>query len=269
MSDAFPLWQETPPDWPESAELALPQLQLLPHPDGGIRPCLLILPGGGYGHLAVHEGAPVASIAHAADMHAAVCSYRVRGETAVALGLGPLHDAQHAIRLLRHHGADWGMDGRIAVLGFSAGGHLCAATGVHWRRTPPPAEAHAAVSARPDAIVPCYPVICARAPAAHSGSIHNLCGADPDDDTLALHDLPQHIDADTPPVFCWHSADDAAVPLSNSLTLAERCSAAGVPIELHVYPHGRHGLGLAPEDPVVGRWPENCVDWLRRQFATT
>jgi acetyl esterase/lipase len=114
---------------------------------------------------------------------------------------------------------------------------------------------------RPDALVLCYPVI-SFSRARHQGSIENLLGADATAEQVAALSLETLVTAATPPTFLWHTADDEKVPVANSLLFASALDRAGVPFGLHVYPHGRHGLGLATDDPVVGSWTTLCATWL-------
>jgi len=76
--------------------------------------------------------------------------------------------------------------------------------------------------------------------------------------------LGKQVDSATPPAFIWHTADDAAVPIQNALLFAQALASRQIPFELHVFPNGAHGLGLAADDPIVGQWPVLCVKWLKK-----
>jgi acetyl esterase/lipase len=224
---------------------------------GSHRPAVLVLPGGGYARQADHEAEPVAEWLAGLGIHAFVLRYRVAPDRHPA----PLEDAKEAMLHIR--GGDHGLavdPGRVGVLGFSAGGHL-AATLSTARAT---GSAHLDVPAAvPDLTVLCYPVVsCTQS--VHQGSVDNLLGDAPSSDLLAELSAERHVTAATPPAFVWHTADDAAVPVSHSLGYAGALMSAGVPAELHVFPHGRHGLGLAAEDPGPDRWTGLCAGWLDR-----
>lgn len=261
------LWPNTPPLWNEADTREQPWLEWYPHADGGVRGCVLVFPGGGYGMRAPHESVPIAEAANAAGFHAAVCHYRVAWrEDPVALGNGPLFDAQRAIRILRSHATEWGV-GKIATLGFSAGGHLCASTATLWRTSVPAEDDLKDISAKPDAFVPCYPVISSEASSIQRGSFLNLLGQDATQEQCDAYSLEKHVDAETPPCFIWHTADDEIVPLQNALILSDYLQRSGVPVELHVFPHGKHGLGLAEESDVVSQWWPLCVKCLGRYIT--
>lgn len=271
MADVLPLW---PSAWNPQAPLgqhASLRLHLLE--GAAARPCIMVCPGGGYGALAPHEGGHIADWLNTAGFHAAVLSYRLgsAGHRHPAM----IHDAQRGLRLLRHHAPDWQIkpDG-IGVLGFSAGGHLASSLAVHHARLACEEDDLAPhVPARPDAAVLCYPVIDMAGAAAHTGSRTNLLGPDPDPDLCELMSTHRHVDHATPPTFLWHTAEDAGVAMDNSVLFAQGCRAAGVPVELHIYPHGRHGLGLADgweghaRDAYVATWADLCLAFLRSMLG--
>jgi len=223
------------------------------------RGAVLVLPGGGYGGRADHEAAPVAQRFRQAGLHAFVVHYRVAPHRHPA----PLRDAARAVRIVRGRASEWGVDpSRIAVCGFSAGGHLAASLGVHFETAgSQTADDLDALSARPDALVLGYPVITA-GQHTHGGSLRNLLGENPSPEALRLASVELHVTRSTPPAFLWHTADDPGVPVENSLAFASALRGAGVPFELHVYPSGPHGLGLAPAHPHVATWAELCCEWL-------
>ena len=224
----------------------------------------MVLPGGGYRALADHEGPTIASALNDAGFHATVLRYRLAPESQHP---DMIQDAQRGMRLTRSRFGG-GTTG-CAVLGFSAGGHLASSLAVHYDRfTCEDDELRGSVSARPDAAVLCYPVIDLLDPAnVHTGSRKNLLGEVPSQDQLELMSTQRHVNGQTPPTFLWHTADDGAVPMANSLTFASACRAAGVPVELHVYEHGRHGLGLAEDFPDVQGWFDLAQRFLARHLA--
>jgi acetyl esterase/lipase len=229
---------------------------------GGIpRGAMVVCPGGGYAGLAPHEGTPVARWLNRIGVSAFVLRYRV----APYRHPWPLADAQRAIRLIRHRAAEWGIDpGRVGILGFSAGGHLAGMAATGWDQgdptAPDPVERH---GCRPDLAVLCYPVLTMSAACRHEGSMRNLLGPDAPEALRREASVELRATAQTPPIFMWHTADDAGVPVENCLLLAAALARRKVPFALHVYERGRHGLGLAEDDPDVGSWTERCAAWLR------
>lgn len=223
----------------------------------GARPAVLVLPGGGYGHQADHEAEPVAEWLASLGIHAFVLRYRV----APARHPAPLEDAKEAMLYIRNGGHGLDVDPRrVGVLGFSAGGHLAATLSTAAATGNPDLDLTAAV---PDLTVLCYPVA-SMTHETHQGSVANLLGDAPPSDLLTALSAELNVTARTPPAFLWHTADDEAVPVSNSLNYARALFAAGVPAELHVFPEGRHGLGLAEGQPGPQQWTSLCAAWLQR-----
>lgn len=174
------------------------------------------------------------------------------------LGAGP------ALRLVRYKAKEWGIDPqRVGILGFSAGGHLAATAGTHFDAgslsASDPVMRH---SCRPDFLILCYPVITFGDQYAHLGSMRNLLGPEPSEEMRRHLSNEQQVTEATPSTFLWHTANDAGVPVENSLMFAAALSRHGVPWEMHIFPDGRHGLGLAAEHPQVRAWPELCATWL-------
>ena len=222
---------------------------------------IVVCPGGGYQHLADHEGGPVAEWLNSVGVTAFVLKYR----------LGPTYhhpsqmlDAARAIRTVRARAREWGLDPqRIGILGFSAGGHLAATAGTHF--TAGQAEATdpvERVSSRPDLMILIYPVITMR-DSTHGGSKLNLLGKDPPPELLTLLSNEEQVTKETPPTFLVHTMTDTTVPVENSMMFAAALRKAGVPFEFHLYERGPHGFGLAPGDPILSSWPGRCADWLR------
>lgn len=226
------------------------------------RPAVLVLPGGGYARQADHEAEPVAEWLAGLGVHAFVLRYRVAPDRHPAA----LEDAKEAMLHIRNGCHGLAVDpGRVGVLGFSAGGHLAATLSTSTST----GSAHLDVpEAVPDLTVLCYPVV-SYTQSVHQGSVDNLLGRAPSSDLLAELSAERHVSAATPPAFLWHTADDAAVPVSHSLGYAGALMRAGVPAELHVFPRGRHGLGLAAEEPGPDQWTQLCAAWLERAGWTS
>ena len=224
------------------------------------RPAIIICPGGGYGMRAGHEGEPLAKWANSLGFHGFVCQYRVNPW----LHPAPLNDLQRAIRIVRANATAWGVDPRkIAVLGFSAGGHLVSSAACFGDDGAPTAEDPLdRMSSRANALVACYPVI-SFGPFGHVGSRNHLLGKNQDPDLVRQLSLENSVTSAHPPAFLWHTSDDAAVPVENSLLYAQALRAAKVPFALEIYPHGCHGLGLATGKAPVENWTAACAAWFR------
>lgn len=225
---------------------------------------VLILPGGGYGGLADHEGPVIGDWLASNGIHGVVLRYRLSPNRHPAM----INDAQRGMRLTRAHAAEWGINpSRIAVLGFSAGGHLSASLATMFDEfTNPDDDLAAKHSARPDAAVLCYPVI-DLGEWAHVGSRHNLLGNPPDPAMVEHMSTHKRVSAKTPPTFLWHTSDDEAVPVEGALLFTMACRKHRVPVEIHSYESGRHGLGLAKDAPDVAPWADACLRFLRRRLA--
>ncbi len=245
------------PLWPDAKTPENPTLTPFLLEGDQPRAAVVVCPGGGYSCRAPHEGAPIARWLNSLGLHAFVCDYRV----APARHPAPLDDAQRAVRLVRHHAAQWRIDPqKVGLLGFSAGGHLvCSAGNFADDGTTSASDPIARQSGRPDAVIACYPVI-SSGEFAHTGSFDQLVGTDPA--ARQAMSLEHSVTARNPPTFLWSTADDSGVPVENSLLYALALRRQGVSFALHVYPHGAHGLGLASELATVSDWTDRCATWL-------
>ena len=213
------------------------------------RRAIIVCPGGGYGFLSDREGEPIALQYFAAGLNVFLLRYSIAPKAA---DYTPLTEAALAIAHLRLNAEKYLIDSNyIFITGFSAGGHLAASAGTLWklpllteRLKADLGDAYYDGINRPTATLPCYPVITA-GEYTHRGSIINLCGKqDATEEEMNAFSLELHVDGDTTPAFIWHTFDDGCVPIQNSLLYANALSKHGVPFELHVYPHGNHGLSL-------------------------
>jgi acetyl esterase/lipase len=229
---------------------------------------VLICPGGGYEHISPREGKPVALAFNERGYDAFVLEYTVvekTNEQSNPLQTKPLADLAWAIAYIRENASQYKIDpDKIAVCGFSAGGHLAGNLGVHWHNPNFWSGDKPDAMYKPNALILCYPVISA-GEHRHAGSIANLVG----EGDVAPFSLENHVSAKTPPTFLWHTAEDTAVPVQNSLAFAGRLAKHRVPFELHIYPFGGHGLSLATaklnkgfESRHVGGWIDLCAEWL-------
>lgn len=260
MTSIIPLWDHAAPYAAVGHEDEMPHLIPFIHPDS--ESAVIICPGGGYGFLADHEGAPIAELLNRAGISAFVLKYRVAPHQQPA----PLTDGQRAIRYVRAHAEEYGIQpSKIAVLGFSAGGHLTAMLGtVYDEGQPEHADPIERVSSRPDRVILCYPVITMES-YGHAGSRENLLGPEASDELVIAYSAEKQVKADAPEAFIWHTSDDGAVPVQNSLRYALALGEHGIPYDLHVFEKGSHGLGLAEDNVAVSAWSGLCLTWLKNQ----
>ena len=258
--DVVPLWPDGSPNNPAAGGRPHLEVYLPSEPAAGLRGAVIVCPGGAYAHHAPHEAAPIAGLFTAAGLAGIVCRYRVHPHRHPAA----YADAARAVRTVRALADRLGIDpSRVALMGFSAGGHLAATVATQPDLYVDPEDDLAPRwTARPDRAVLAYPVI-SMVHEYHAGSVANLLGPEASQEERRRMSNELHVTAANPPAFLFHTADDPAVPCSNSVRYAEACMAAGVPVELHVYASGPHGVGLAEEMPALRSWPGLLIDWLR------
>jgi acetyl esterase/lipase len=236
-------------------------------PDRPNGAAVLVTPGGGYRWVVVDkEGYEMGRWLAARGFTAFVLFYRLPGE---GWAEGPdvaLCDAQRAMRLIRHRARDFAIDPeRVAAMGFSAGGHVCADLAARFdARVYAPVDAADALSARPVCAAPIYPVVSMSLPDAHAGSRDKLLGANPTPAMEAAHSPDHNVPADAPPHFLCHAEDDDVVPVANTLLLRAALKARGARVETHLFERGGHGFGLRK---AVGKpvevWPDLWRAWAR------
>jgi acetyl esterase/lipase len=267
MSDPvkFPLWPDAAEASPSAPSGQSAFLTIYPAPHASASapaPVIIICPGGGYCTLADHEGTAIVQWALSLGFAAALLHYR---HSPHHRHPAPLADADRAIRTVRAEAGASHIDpNHVAIIGFSAGGHLVSTISTHFSAGDPhSSDPLARHSSRPDAAILCYPVIALTGELAERGSAKNLLGervTGPLAEALSTH---TKVTPQTPPTFLFHTVEDAPVPMENSLLYAAALRKNGVPFELHLYEKGQHGVGLAKEDPVLQTWPDLCVRWLR------
>ncbi len=236
-------------------------------PDRPNGAAVMITPGGGYRWVVVDkEGYEIGRWLAARGFTAFVLFYRLPGEGWASGPDAPLADAQRAMRLIRSRAKDFAVDPeRVAAMGFSAGGHVCADLGARFNtRVYAPVDAADQLSARPHCAAPLYPVVSMDPAIAHKGSREKLLGALPIPQAEAAHSPDRNIPADAPPHFLLHAEDDDVVPVDNTLRLHTALRAAGRPVEMHLFANGGHGFGLrkAVGKPVEA-WPDLWRAWAR------
>jgi acetyl esterase/lipase len=229
------------------------------------RAAVVIFPGGGYRGVSIlKEGYDVARAFNEMGVTAFVVKYRTPSDKHMKdKRVGPLQDAQQAVATVRRDAAKWQIDpARIGVMGFSAGGHLAATTGTMFK-TPVLPEWRSA-DVRPDFLMLIYPVITFTDATVHWGSRQMLLGDTPASADMQRFSAELAVSDETPPTFLVHAADDATVPVANSIRFFEALQARKIPAQLMVYPAGGHGYGL--NNATTGdRWIERCRQWLQSQ----
>lgn len=227
---------------------------------------VMICPGGGYGHLAMdHEGRDIAKWFNSLGVHAFILKYRLGNwEGTEYQHPTMINDAKRGFRTIRSRAKEWGVDpNKIGVMGFSAGGHLASTLGTHFDDGNPKAEDPVErVSCLPNFMILAYPVISFTTEYTHAGSRRNLLGATPNTALVASLSNETQVTTLTPPTFLFHTDQDRGVPPENSVLFYLALRKAGVPAEMHIYERGRHGVGFAPDDPVLSTWKERLRDWL-------
>lgn len=224
-----------------------------------VRPALVVCPGGGYDHLSQRETDPPALEFFAKGYQVFLLSY------SVLEGAGqkrPLHQLAAAVAAIRENSTVWGVDPeKIAVMGFSAGGHLAASLGAYWQTISPVSQ--------PNALVLCYPVI-TMGQFTHPGTRRYVTAGDPA--LEAELSIENQVTAAFPPTFLWHTVDDGSVPMENSLLLVGALRKNGVPFECHFFAHGEHGLSTCTREvetpsPACRPWLELSRNWLNALFT--
>ena len=247
---------ETIPFFRPDTENAVPEL--IPYlAEGKNRSCVILCPGGAYWGLADHEGRPVAEWMNQRGITAFVLRYRCMPHRYPC----QLYDVQRAIRYVRAHASDFSVDPqKIIIMGFSAGGH-CAAMGGTFTV---PADADSSdpverVDSSVAGMILCYPVI-SLTDHCHEETAQNISGSDWQ--IREQLSIEKAVHKGMPPLFLWHTFDDGAVPVYNSFAMAMAYERLGLECELHIYPHGNHGLGLAQDHENVRNWTLELERWL-------
>jgi acetyl esterase/lipase len=236
-------------------------------PDRPNGAAVLLTPGGGYKWVVVDkEGYEMARWLAARGFTAFVLFYRLPGEGWASGPDTPLADAQRAMRLIRHRAKDFAIDPeRVAAMGFSAGGHVCASLSTRFAASVyAPVDAADKLTAKPHHAAPLYPVISMDQAIAHPGSRALLLGPNSSAAMDVLYSPDRTVPADAPPHFLLHAEDDDVVPFANTVRLHEALKAQKIPVELHLFANGGHGFGLRK---AVGKpvelWPELWRNWAR------
>lgn len=220
---------------------------------------VIICPGGGYSVIVYQgEGIGTAKQLSAAGLTAFVLKYRLPNDSTMNnKAIGPVQDAQQAIKLVRENAARWGLDkAKIGIMGFSAGGHLAATAATHFDEAY--IENKNNTSLRPDFQVLVYPVISMGDSLTHRDSRRKLLGTQPARQNIVLFSNERQATSDSPPAYLTHTADDKVVDVDNSVVYFERLRKQGVPVEMHIYPKGDHGFIFQNKE-----WIQPLLSWLK------
>ena len=258
----IPLWPDGSPHNPaDPAERPRIEIHRPAQPLGSPCPAVLVFPGGGYVTRAPHEADPFAEFFAQHGYVGIVCHYRVKPHYYPA----PMADAARAIRMVRHIASEQDIaSDQLAILGFSAGGHLvCTMASQPGLGSAPEDDLAGLVSARPDRLIAAYPVV--SLVKYNRKLAFNLLGPSFEEEDRVRLCSELHVTAEHPPTFLFHTVDDPVVPAEQSVDYALALKAAGVPVELHLYASGPHGVGLAQDRPALRSWPRLMLDWLAAQ----
>jgi acetyl esterase/lipase len=270
----IPLWEGKAPHAVGNSDTDKPSLTFYrPAADKANGTAVVVCPGGGYGGLAMdHEGKQVAEYLNGLGIAAFVLKYRTANKDRPGpLHPAPLTDAQRAIRIVRADAKGFGIDpARVGIWGFSAGGHLASSAGTHFddgdKEAKDPIDRQ---SCRPDFLILSYPVISMENGVTHGGSRNNLIGPKPDDKLVENLSNEKQVTKNTPPTFIFQTSADTVVLPENSVRFYLACKKAGVPVEMHIYEKGRHGVGLGKDPKWTGgeksieNWPDRLTEWMK------
>lgn len=283
QNEIIPLWSGNIPNSQKSEDKEIvkktdatrislvqdPTLEVfLPTPMNANGKAVIICPGGGYQHLSYDwEGTDIAKWCNSKGITAFVLKYRLPNSKSVKVSYeAPLQDAQRALRIVRSQTEKWHIDpNKIGIMGFSAGGHLASTLGTQFNKANSFIEtAIDTISARPDFMVLIYPVVTMISDHTHKGSQFNLLGSNPTGALINEYSNELQVSENTPPTFMVHASDDAAVPVENSLNLYKALKDKRIKAEMHIYPEGGHGFGLALRQGYLQTWTDRLYDWLQR-----
>ena len=276
-AETLPLWRDQPPETgfqshpapPDSPpgffrNVDRPTLHVFrPRASNGC--AILLIPGGAYTFIVgTHEGGDTAQVLTARGYTVFVLIHRLPGEGWSRRSIVPLQDAQRAMRVIRSQATRYTIDpAKVAVLGYSAGGHLAASLATGFAEdTYAARDSIDGLDARPIAAGLIYPVITLVAGLTNPQTALSLLGPAPDDPLVTRRSPDQHVDGTTPPTFLVHALDDTAVPPDNSFRMLAALRAAKVPAEAHLFERGGHGFGLGMPGTPNAQWPALFDAWL-------
>ena len=234
----------------------------LPTADKANGTAVVICPGGGYRVVTMDmEGTEIAKKFNEIGVAAIVLKYRIPNDAwMVNREIGPLQDAQQAIKTVRDNAAKWNINPqRIGIIGFSAGGHVASTAGTHFDKVKIANSSN--TSLRPDFMILIYPVISFMPGICHRGSLEQLLGKAPSQEKLKEYSNELQVTSTTPPTFLVHASDDGGVSPMNSILFYNSLITKKVPAEIHIYQSGGHGFGLVVKNNKE-LWMERCKNWM-------
>jgi len=268
MQTPIPLWPAGAPGALGTSSNDIPTLTPYPaDPTNTTVAAMIICPGGGYSHLAAHEGNDYALWLNQHGVTCFVLKYRLG-----ANGYrhpSELQDAARALRMVRARAGEWNIDPKhIGIMGSSAGGHVASTLMTHFDSGDTNStDVIEQQSSRPDIGILCYPVI-TMGEFAHGGSKGLILGKDPSPELVQETSSELHVETNTPPCFIWTTSEDKTVPPENTLMFGAALRKSHVPFDLHIYQKGGHGMGLGnhkdPNAP-LHPWTGDCLFWLKAQ----
>lgn len=234
----------------------------LPKENKNASKAVIICPGGGYGMESFRfEGTNIAETFLNNGIAAIVLKYRLPNDLImVDKSIGPLQDAQQAIKIVREHAVEWNINpNKIGIMGFSAGGHLASTAGTHFTKSY--ISNTNDTNLRPDFMILVYPVISMKSDLGHSGSRINLLGEHPSDVRVALFSNELQVTSNTPPTWITHTGDDTVVSVENSIQFYQALVKNEVDAEMHLYPTGNHGFVLSQP---TQKWMQPLFEWIHK-----
>ncbi len=261
--ETIPLWQGRAPGALGDEDADRPTLTYFAAARQTSGTAVIVAPGGGYTNLAInHEGRQLANYFNAMGVSAFVLKYRLGPRYRHPIELG---DIQRAIRLVRARAKEFGAaPDRIGIMGFSAGGHLVTTAATHFDAgNASAADPIDRLSSRPDFLIVGYGVISFDPAITHAGSVKSLLGDNPDPKLIQELSNELHVTPQTPPTFLFHTANDSAVPVENSVRFFQALRMNKIGTEMHIYSDGPHGVGMALGNPALSSWTGLLMDWLR------
>lgn len=239
-----------------------PTLEIfLPEKDKATVAAVIICPGGGYGVVVYQaEGIKTAKEFAKNGIAAFVLKYRLPNDsTMIDKKIGPLQDAQQAIKIVRENASKWGIDiNKVGIMGFSAGGHLASTATTHFDKAV--IENNSNTNMRPDFQILVYPVISMLDSLTHLDSRKNLLGSNPSKEIIDEFSNELQVNGNTPPAYITHAGDDKVVDVDNSIIYFEQLRHHNIPTELHIYPKGNHGFVLFQS---TDEWMLPIFKWMK------
>ncbi|PWG82298.1 alpha/beta hydrolase, partial [Pararcticibacter amylolyticus] len=241
-----------------------PSLEVwLPPKDKATGAAVVIVPGGGYWIVSyTNEGTDIAKEFNKMGIAAFILKYRLPSDkTMKDKTIGPLQDAQQALKTVRSRAKEWSVDpGKVGIIGFSAGGHLASTAGTHFQKSY--IDNNEGINLRPDFMILVYPVISLSDSLMHKGSRDNLLGPNPSQESVRFFSNELQVTPETPPTMLIHASNDKAVKVGNSIKFYECLVKNNVSAEMHIYPTGGHGFGIRPAQS-PDHWTDRIEHWLK------